>query len=277
MLKAATRMISVRIRNMTLRCTCTQLEEAAIGVLPVGDAQRPLGQRLADGIGGGVRFVGVAQMDLDLADGVGQLEEELRGGERQEDEAAVVFLHADLEDRGDPVGAQPRHGAEDRDAALRRDHGDAVADPDLELPRQAGADDDGVLALEGGQVTRADIAGDDRAGAEILRRDAADQAAGRAAGIGGQQHLPLHHRRGAFHLRQGADAGGGRRRNPSAGPASPRCRDARSARGCRPAIPAGSRPSPISTTISVATPSAMPTSEKPAMTETKRSPLRAQR
>ena len=31
-----------------------ELEEAAIGVLPVGDAQRPFGQRLADGIGGGV-------------------------------------------------------------------------------------------------------------------------------------------------------------------------------------------------------------------------------
>ena len=60
----------------------------------------------------------------------------------------IVFAHADVERAGDRVGLDARRDAERRDVAARRDQRDCPARADAELVRQPRADDDGVAAAE---------------------------------------------------------------------------------------------------------------------------------
>ena len=117
MLKAATTMISVRIRNITLRSISTALTrlelaccQSTIRTRPPSAAAicRPL---LA-------HPVGIGDEDFEMADRLRQAEEHLRRVERHVDEAVVVFVHADIEQRRDAVGLEPRHRAEGGVGAL---------------------------------------------------------------------------------------------------------------------------------------------------------------
>src|SRR5215467_60899 len=97
MLSAATRTISVRIRNITLRSTCSALE-GSIALTPIGDEDRAL-------CGGGelraetVHEVGVIGVDLDRGHIASAAEIGLGFRQRHVDEGGIVFRHSDLEHR----------------------------------------------------------------------------------------------------------------------------------------------------------------------------------
>ena len=61
----------------------------------------------------------VLHKNLDLRRGIALLEIKLRGFQRQEDKAAVIFIHADIKQRHHPISAHARHRAENRCAPLR--------------------------------------------------------------------------------------------------------------------------------------------------------------
>ena len=69
-----------------------------------------------------------------------QLEVGLRVGERHEDEAVVVLVHADLEHRADGEGLDPRHDAQRGRRTLGRDQGELAAEPEAHPLRHAAAD-----------------------------------------------------------------------------------------------------------------------------------------
>ncbi len=126
MFSAATRMIKVRIRNITLRSTVQRLEEAGIGVLP-GDQSRAVARGLGQARQHGEIIVGIGDHHFDAADAAFGVEEKLRFLQRHEDEAGVVLRHADAEGARHRIGLDPGRGAEGRDIALGRDQGDGAA------------------------------------------------------------------------------------------------------------------------------------------------------
>ncbi len=81
------------------------------------------------------------------------------------------------------VGFEPRHGAKGGVVAFGRDQRDLVADDQAEPPRQPLANRDSVIA-EIGERAGHDVVGDQLAGADVVRADAAHHGAGRAAGAG---------------------------------------------------------------------------------------------
>ncbi len=83
MLKAATTMISVRIRNITLRSISTALKMLELALLPVEDAH-VVAERGGDQLRHRGRPVGIGDDDLEVADRVGQMEEDLRRFERHD-------------------------------------------------------------------------------------------------------------------------------------------------------------------------------------------------
>ncbi len=154
MLNAATRMIRVRIRNMTLRSTSTALKKDRLLLLPVEDADA-----------GAERFRDLAvemprrRRDRSTNTSMlrhrvgGQIEEELRRRQRHEDDAAVVFVHADIEGAGDAIalmrGTVPKAVAVPwGEIRVMR-----VAGPDAEAEGQPRADQHGI-ALEFGRALR---------------------------------------------------------------------------------------------------------------------------
>ena len=143
---------------------------------------------------------------------------------------------------------------------------------------QTGADNDRIVTGEFVQLAGQDMVADRMQRAQIVQRDAAHQPAARAAPVGGQQRLAIQHRQRADDAGDGADAVEQRlvvvdllAGEGLDGDVAVDAEDARlSSSVWKPLMT-------LVTTISVATPSAMPTSENTAMIETKRSPLRARR
>ena len=64
-------------------------------------------------------LVGIVDLDLDHADLVAEHQQRLRVLHRHDHERLVVFVDADLEDRADGVGDDPRHGADRRSSGPR--------------------------------------------------------------------------------------------------------------------------------------------------------------
>ncbi len=120
MLSAATRMISVRIMNMTLRSTCSAEKNEMLRCCQSVKKVRPA-DRVRNRLFQCLHGIGIVDVDLDrphLAFGV---EKELRLLQRQVDDGGIVFAHADLEDRRHRIGLDARRCAERRDVAFRID------------------------------------------------------------------------------------------------------------------------------------------------------------
>ena len=152
MLSAATRMIIVSTRNITLRSTASALKKVGLRSFQVVTAM-PCARRVHDGQEHVLHLVGVLDHHLDLVHALLGDEIILRLGERHVDDVLVVVRHADLEDRHDRIVADARRGAEDRLGPFRRDDGDARAEPQLVPPGHALADGDaarGIETFEGG-------------------------------------------------------------------------------------------------------------------------------
>src|SRR3546814_11531218 len=113
-------------------------------------------------------FFRMADGELQVADRLGKLEEELRRRHRHEDETVVVLEHADLEEAGDAVAAHPWDAAEGADAALRRDELQHVAGPDTEPACEMRADEDSVFLPQPFAPPLPDVAGADVAAFPIL-------------------------------------------------------------------------------------------------------------
>ena len=116
MLNAATSTISVRIRNITLRSTCSALKNVALrcrqSIMKIGRWAASVTSlpELRD-------LVGIVGVDLDRGDVAVAVEIGLRLGQRHEHEGGVVFRHADLEHRRDLVDLDARRGAHRRHRA----------------------------------------------------------------------------------------------------------------------------------------------------------------
>ena len=76
MLKAATRMIRVRIRNITLRSISTALTRVELEPLPIDEADLAA-ERGGDALTHAARLVGVGQEDFEVGDRLGHAEEHL--------------------------------------------------------------------------------------------------------------------------------------------------------------------------------------------------------
>ena len=145
MLNAATTMINVRIRNITLRSISTALNRLELACCQSTIRTRPASAAVISRRCSRTRS-GSATKTSRLETACGQAEEQLRRVERRVDEAVVVFVHADIEQRHDMVGLDPRHRAESRRGPLRRNQRDRAADGDPEPARQPIADGDAVVA-----------------------------------------------------------------------------------------------------------------------------------
>ena len=139
MLSAATSTIRVRIRNMTLRSTCSALKNVALrwrqSIMKIGRRGR-VGDELAVAIDP----VGIVDIDLDRGNVAGAVEIGLRLGHRHEHERGVVFRHADLEHGGDLVGLDARRRPHRRHRAARRHQREIVAGAQRELIGEPAAD-----------------------------------------------------------------------------------------------------------------------------------------
>src|SRR5215469_17325796 len=87
------------------------VEQARIGLLPADDP------RLTAEGGGNLPAllahpVGVGDKDFETGNLIGEAEKQLRRRERRIDKAVVIFVHADIEQRDDLVGLDPRHRPE---------------------------------------------------------------------------------------------------------------------------------------------------------------------
>ena len=143
MLSAATSTIMVRIRNITLRSTCSALKKVELRCRQsTRNTGRPAASvtRLAEG----VDLVGIGGEHLDRGDVVVAVEIGLRFRQRHEHEARVIFRHADLEHRGDLVGLDARRRAHRGHRALRRHQRDAVAGMQRQLIGEPAADRDAL-------------------------------------------------------------------------------------------------------------------------------------
>ena len=122
-LNAATRMISVRMRNITFRSTSTAAKKLLLFcVQSTHRSRRSPSSRAADRAVSRADVVGVGRHHSIWLTRVRRLEEHLRCVQRHEHKAGVGLVEADLEDRDDLVGARcaarlPNAVA----AALRRD------------------------------------------------------------------------------------------------------------------------------------------------------------
>src|SRR3546814_17629507 len=81
--------------------------------------------------------VRMADGDLQVADRLGKLEEELRRRHRHEDETVVVLEHDYIEEAGDAVAEQQWHTDEGTDAAHGSEEFEKVTGADAEKPRRA--------------------------------------------------------------------------------------------------------------------------------------------
>src|SRR3546814_13435302 len=118
-------------------------------------------------------FFRMADGELQVADRLGKLEEELRRRHRHDDETVVVLEHADLEEAGDAVAAHPLDAAEGADAASRRDELQHVAGPDTEPACEMRVDEASVFLAAHFEPTVPDVAGDSVAVCTCLRRHTA--------------------------------------------------------------------------------------------------------
>ncbi|PAV70332.1 hypothetical protein WR25_25236 [Diploscapter pachys] len=171
-----------------------RLEQLRIHAAPVADhrtrrqfvAQRR--QNLPD-------LVGVVRLDLDHADIIAEQQQGLRVLDRHEDILLVVIVQPDLEDRGDLVADDTRHGAERRRLPLRAEQRYVAADGRAQRFGQPAADRDPAAARRhAGERPHHHLVADHRR--DVLHPHAADQHRLRPAVIGRRQRLFDHrHRR----------------------------------------------------------------------------------
>jgi hypothetical protein len=144
-LKAATATISERMMNIIVLLDLHRAEEIGVAAGPVADE--------GVGVDGAAssradprRHEQVVDLEPHAADPVVHLVELLRVAHVDQREAAVVLVHADLEDADHLEGFQPRHDPGRRHRALRRDQRHLVAGEHAQRARQVGAEHDAELA-----------------------------------------------------------------------------------------------------------------------------------
>ena len=149
MLKAATRMISERIRNMTLRSTWIAVKKLALACCQSTDPHAGPDHR-AQLAAHRLGLVRVLDEDLHGVDLIGQRKKSCAASSGHVDEAAVVLVHADLEQADDLRNAFWRGMVPKGTLVLPR--GEirviAIADALAEALRHADADQDHVLAAK---------------------------------------------------------------------------------------------------------------------------------
>ncbi len=159
MLSAATSTIRVRIRNITLRSTCSALKNVALrwrqSIMKIGRCAASV-----TSLAVAVDPVGIVGIDLDRGDVAGAVEIGLRLRQRHEHEGGVVFRHADLEHRRDLVDLDARRGAHRRHRAARRDQRDVVAGAQRELIGEPAPDRDALPFVEAFERALLDVVGD---------------------------------------------------------------------------------------------------------------------
>ena len=193
-------------------------------------------------------------------------------------EIAVELVHAGVEDADDFEAAHARHDARRRHGAQRRDDHDAIAHADAERLRQLVAEHDAELAgRSAANEPASDFVGDDRDLSFVLRQHAGDDRAAALAAAREQQRL-------LFDERCSGRAPTGYRAPAPRCPASrPGAELSALMLACEVRLrmrPRTSRSKPFiteSTTMSTATPIAMPAIEIVEMKETKRLPRLARR
>jgi hypothetical protein len=190
MLSAATSTINVRIRNITLRSTCSAVKKVWLrrrqSTLKTG---RPAASVIS------LEYRGHVLVAIEI---------ELRLAERHVHDAGVVLRHADLEGAGDLVGLDARHGAHRGDGAARRHQGDGVAGVQRQELGEPLADHHRLPLVEAVERAAGDVAGDRAEPRQIGGAHAAHLHPGRVERRGGER-LSLDHRGGEDHARDPGD------------------------------------------------------------------------
>jgi hypothetical protein len=120
---------------------------------------------------------------------------------RDVSEGTVVLVHADIEDGDDLELLDARQGAAHGRRGLWRDRLEGRPDAQAHGLRHLDADEGGVLAFEIIQRAVDDAVGDESAPLDIVLAEAAHIGAG-ASSVGGDEDLPVDHRRYALHAGQ---------------------------------------------------------------------------
>ena len=132
-------------------------EEAVVALRPVDHAHRRAGQRRAHRAAISRTRSGSAVTASIWVAASGRRKNNCAASQRQEDEAGVGLVEADLEDRHHLVGADARDVADHRRLALRRDQFQPAADADAQPLRQPDPDGHRIVALEGIQRAGQDM------------------------------------------------------------------------------------------------------------------------
>ena len=196
MLKAATRMMRERMRNMTLRSTLRALVKAVLASLPINEAPG-LGEGSLQAGPQGRCNLGALGEDLDRVDAVAA-QEALRFAQGGDDEAAVVFVEAEGEGAGDLKRPLARQSAENGAVAVRVEERDPVAGGKIVALGQALAQEQAASG-EGGELVLGERGGDlaplgevfgGRRRAARCRRRARRARRGAALGSSGRRPAP---------------------------------------------------------------------------------------
>ena len=176
MLSAATSTIMVRIRNITLRSTCSALKKVE---LRCRQSTRNTGRPAASvtALRKASILSGLVGEHLDRGHVVLAIEIGLRLRQRHEHEAGVIFRHADLEHGRHLVGLDARRHAHRRHRALGRDQRDGVAGMQRQLIGEPASDGDALPLVKSLQRALLDVLGDRGEVVEVLRAHAAHQHA----------------------------------------------------------------------------------------------------
>ena len=158
------------------------------------------GDELADLVGG-------IEHHFEHRDAVGLVEIALRLVERHEQDARVVFRHADLEDRHHRIALHPGRRAERGGGATRGEQRDLVADLHIELVGKPAPERHPRVLVEAVKGAEADIVGDGLEFFEVGLAQAAHQRAARGRRRR-DHHLALDQGKRIFDALNRADARG---------------------------------------------------------------------
>ncbi len=152
-------------------------------------------------------FIRRIEHDLEHGDAVGVGKIALGLGKRHEQDAGIIFRHADLEDGDHWIAFHPRRRAERGRGAARRKQRHIIADLDVEVVREPRAERDAILVVEAIEGAEADIAGDRLQLLEVGLAQAPNESAGRGR-RGRHHHLALDQGQRIFDAGHGADLAG---------------------------------------------------------------------